>query len=113
MIGTTPTISIGMMTSSPMYFCTLAVPRMPRCWMAKVISIRTTPMKKMAFSEKLTGPSVPWNSDQLRMAGVAAPVSTVMASAAVLPTLAGSASQVATCGEVSVKAGIGARAFKM
>ena len=84
-IGTTPTISIGMMTSRPMYFCTLAVPRMPRCWMAKMISISTAPMKKVALSVKETGPSVWLSSVQLRIAGVAAAATAAMASAALVP----------------------------
>ena len=31
---------------------------MPRCWIAKVSSISTAPIQKVALSEKLTGPSV-------------------------------------------------------
>ena len=44
------------MTMRPMYFCTPAVPRMPRCWIANVSSISTAPMKNAALKEKLTGP---------------------------------------------------------
>ena len=83
-----PTISIGMMTRSPMYFCTLAVPRMPRCWIAKVISINTAPIQKVALSEKLTGPSVWLNSVHVRSAGVAAVVTAVTASAGAVPAWA-------------------------
>lgn len=56
MIGTTPTIAIGTMTSSPIHFWTLAVPMMPRCWMAKTTSISAPPMKKAALREKPIGP---------------------------------------------------------
>src|SRR6185312_3800329 len=79
--------------------------------MAKVISIRTTPIQNTELSEKLTGPSEPWNAVHVRMAGVAPAVKAVMASAAVAPALA--ARYCATSGEASVKRGMGASAFRM
>ena len=88
------------MTRSPTYFCTLAVPRIPRCWIAKVTSISTTPMKKVALSENDTGPSDWLKSDQLRRAGVAAAVTAVTASAGAVP--AWLAIQATTSGEVAV-----------
>jgi len=45
-------------------------------------------MKNTALKEKPTGPSVWLNSDQVRIAGVAAVVTAVMASAGAVPTWA-------------------------
>ena len=80
--GTTPTIVIGMMIARPIHFCTFAVPRMPRCWIAKTISISTAPTKKEALKEKLTGPIVCEKAVQLRMAGVSAAMAAAVLSAA-------------------------------
>jgi hypothetical protein len=55
-IGAMPTISNGMMTSRPMTFCTWAVLRMPRCWIANVHSISTAPIQNVALRENDTGP---------------------------------------------------------
>ncbi len=55
-----------------MYFCTLAVPRMPRCWIANTTSISTAPMRNAELSENETGPSECEKSVQLRTAGVKA-----------------------------------------
>ena len=72
----------------------------------------TAPIQKTALKEKDTKPSEPLNRVQSRMAGVAAAVSTPIASAAVLPALAGSASQATTSGEASEKLGIGAKTLR-
>ena len=67
---------------------------------AKVTSMSTTPMKKVALSENDTGPSDWLNSDQLRKAGVAAAVTAVTASAGAVP--AWLAIQATTSGDVAV-----------
>ena len=48
--GTMPMMSSGRSTATPTMVCTLAVERMPRCWMAKEMAIRMAPMKKVEFS---------------------------------------------------------------
>ena len=40
-----------MTITSPTTVCTLAVPRMPRCWMAKASSISIVPMKKVPLTD--------------------------------------------------------------
>ena len=110
--GTTPTMNIGTMTRRPIHFCTLAVPRMPRCWIANTASISAAPMKKAAFSESDTGPSVVWNSVQLRMPGVRAATAAAALSASEpdsAPPLA--ASQSTAAGDVAE--GMGAIALRM
>jgi hypothetical protein len=107
-------MNIGTITRSPISFCVLAVDTTPRCWMAKTISMMKAPMKNATFSEtagkngksKLT-------SDQDCRAGVLAAVTAAIASAAVLPAFAGSPSHATTCGDWSVKTGIGAMALRI
>ncbi len=61
-----------MITSRPIYFCTFAVPRMPRCWIANTSSISTAPMTNAELMENETGPSECENSVQVRAYGVKA-----------------------------------------
>ena len=81
---------------------------MPLCWMANMISIRITPMKKVAFRLACARYGI-WkeNSDQVRIPGVSAATpswvrSAVIASCAVLPALAPSHST--TRGDSAVSA---------
>ena len=52
--GTTPTTNRVMTMIRPTTVCTLAVARMPRCWMAKASSIRIAPMTKVKLKESDT-----------------------------------------------------------
>ncbi len=68
-------------------------------------------MKNTALSEKLTGPSVWLNKVQLRKAGVAAAVTAATASVGLVPAWA--PIQPTTSGDVGVKSGMGATAFRI
>ena len=60
------------------HFWTLAVPWMPRCWIAKITSIRMPPMTKVAFRFAVARNGMSKvTSDQLRIAGVNAVTASV------------------------------------
>src|SRR5262245_48269404 len=112
--GTIPTMNIGTITKSPMTFCVLAVDRIPLCWMAKTMSMMTAPMKNMALIDTAgNNGGLKLNSDHEWTAGMALAVTAAIASAASLPALAGSASQLTTSGDCSLNTGTGAIAFRM
>ena len=90
------------------HFWTLAVPWMPRCWIAKMMSIRMPPMTKVALRLALARKGMSKViSDQLRIAGVKAVIASLdrraeIASCGALPALAASHSATRGLSAVSV-----------
>lgn len=75
-------MSSGTNTMMASHFCTLAVSEMPRCWIAKMISIRMPPMKKVALILAVARKGMlKLRSDQLRIAGVSAAIPSVPSNA--------------------------------
>ena len=72
-IGTSPTSASGTSTIMASSFWAEAVEAMPRCWMAKISSIRTAPIRKVALKCSVPRPGIGRASaSQARKAGVSA-----------------------------------------
>ena len=73
--------------------------------------MRTTPMKKVALKEKLTGPTEPLYTVQVRSVGMAASEMALAASGRDRPGCKDS--QAATSGDPSVKGAMGATTLRI